>query len=127
MTILKEEEILSLDDTVNDVDNLDYLIEEDKLNEHIDKINFSIDTENFKQCNSCDDYTFVIYGSDWFVGITVDGNIVKKEHSFDERSKLEIFNALQMINEKIKSGELNNNINDVMLDSMIKESAAYGK
>ena len=99
----------------------------DKLNEHIDKINYSIDSEGFKKCNSCDDYTFVVYGADWFIAITVDGNIVKKEYSFDERSKLEISNALHMINEKIKSGELNNNINDVILDNMIKESATYGK
>ncbi len=99
----------------------------DKLNEHIDKINYSIDPQSFKQCNSCDDYTFAVYGSDWFIAITVDGNIVKKEYSFDERSKLEISNALHMIKEKIKSGELNNNINDVILDNIIEESAAYGK
>lgn len=98
-----------------------------KLNEHIDRINYSIDPASFKQCNSCDDYTFVVYGSDWFIAITVDGNIVKKEYSFDERSKSEISNSLQLINEKIKSGELNNNINDLILDNMIKESAAYGK
>lgn len=102
----------------------------DKLNEHIDKINYSIeqvDSKEFKYCNSREDYTFVMYGADWFVGITVDGSIVKREYSFDERSKEEIANALQLISEKIKSGELNNNINDVMLDSMIKESATYGK
>ena len=99
----------------------------DKLNEHIDKINYSIDPQSFKQCNSCDDYTFAVYGSDWFIAITDDGNIVKKEYSFDERSKLEISSALHMIKEKIKSGELNNNINDVILDNIIEEGAAYGK
>lgn len=96
------------------------------LNQHIDKINYSIDPERFKGCNSCEDYTFVMYGFDWFIGITVDGNIIKREHSFDERSKIEISNTLQLISEKIKSGELSNNINDVMLDSMIRESANYG-
>ena len=41
-----EEEILSLDDTVNDVDNLDYLVEEDKLNELKDKIYSLYDNDN---------------------------------------------------------------------------------
>jgi len=102
----------------------------EKLNEHIDKINYSVDPSNlrdFRYCNCLEEYTFVMCGFDWYVGITVDGNIIKKEHSFDERSKEEISNALQLINDKIKSGELSNNINDVMLDGMIKESATYGK
>ena len=99
----------------------------DKLNGHIDKINYSIDPENFKECDSVEDYTFVTYGFDWFVGITTSGEIVKRVYSVDERSKEEISNALQLISEKIKSGELTDNINDVMLDSMVKESATYGK
>lgn len=99
----------------------------EKLNEHINKINYLINPEQFKECNSYQDYTFVMYGFDWFIGITASGEIIKREYSFDERSKLEISNSLQLIREKIKSGELSDNINDVMLDNMIKESTTYGK
>ena len=94
------------------------------ITEKVDKINYSIDSKTFKKTDLNRDYTFLVYGQDWYIGITRNGLLVKQVHSYDDRSKDEIKQALQLVSEKMKTGELYDVVMDV---NILEENNSYGK
>lgn len=87
-----------------------------KVNFLINKIKCTLSPEGYKDCEVEEEYTYLICGQDWYIGITSDGNIECKSISYDDRSKGEIEKAMHSLKEKIKTGDLNVNLNDLVLE-----------
>lgn len=87
--------------------------EMDELEEKILVIDCRTDSENISNIN---DYTFLAVGQDWYIGIDENGEIIKKCSGTDNRIKEEMAETLNIIKEKIKTGELNSFLNDTQIE-----------
>ena len=66
------------------------------------------------------DFTFVMYGKDWFIGISPEGSVVEGVFGSDKRQSKEMIEAYKMISEKSKSGELTVFLDDAELSKRME-------
>ncbi|MBR3198745.1 MAG: hypothetical protein IKG27_01880 [Bacilli bacterium] len=96
----------------------------EEANNLLNRITFMVDGKDSFEKIDIEDYTLIIYGQDWFIGILTDGNIVKKTLN-EEDSREEIAQALEILKKNIKSGELEENLLDTLPTQDIGEDS-YG-
>lgn len=97
--------------------------EVEEVDKNIDIINSWIDPNNEKKSNALEEITYYVGGQDWYIAITASGEIIKKKTGFDKRAEVEMKVALEEIQNKIKTGELNYNIVDIEILRQALESA----
>ena len=66
------------------------------------------------------DFTFVICGKDWFIGIYPDGSLAEGVFGSDKRQNKEMLEAYKLISEKSKSGELKEFLDDAELSKRME-------
>ncbi len=80
----------------------------DNIANYINAINYAaLNSRTYKEFN-INNYTYITLGQDWYIALTNDGKIEQQIYSFDNRSKAEMKDNLELLKEQIINGKFTN-------------------